>query len=82
MKFLTTLVFMPPTWNDGMLEFWNKSQKRIASVFEATFLSSNGKLTNILQAKTYKAIASCQTLSFLNPRLMFFRSMIGLSHES
>ena len=28
-------------------------------LFEATFLGSNGKLTNILQAKTYKAIASC-----------------------
>jgi hypothetical protein len=24
--------------------------------------------------ETYKEIASCQTLSFLNPRLMFFRS--------
>jgi hypothetical protein len=26
MKFLTTVVFMPPTWNNGMLEFWNNGQ--------------------------------------------------------
>jgi len=51
-------------------------------VFEAAFFGWNGKLTDILQAKTYKAISSCQTLSFLNPRLLFFQSLIGLSHES
>jgi len=65
-----------------MMEFWNNGQKHISSVFEAAFFGWNGKLTDILQAKTYKAISSCQTLSFLNPRLLFFQSLIGLSHES
>ena len=44
---------MPPTWNKGLLEKWNNGQKRITAVlFEATFFRSNGKLVNILQAKT------------------------------
>jgi hypothetical protein len=47
---------MPPTWNDGMLELWNNGQKRLTSVFGSRLLglifSSNGKLANILQAKT------------------------------
>jgi len=30
--------FMPPTWNDGMLESWNNGQKRITSVFGSRLL--------------------------------------------
>ena len=30
--------FVPPTWNDGMLESWNNGQKRITSVFGSRFL--------------------------------------------
>ena len=45
--------------------------------FEAVFLSSKGKDPKILQTVIYNVTESCQTRSFLNPRLMFFLSTNG-----
>ena len=42
---------------------------------------SHRLLFALLACNWYSKTASCQTRSFLNPLLMFFRSMVCLSHE-
>ncbi len=43
--------------------------------FQAVFLRPNGNFKKILQARSYNETASCHTRSFLNPLLMFRRSL-------
>src|ERR1017187_4453925 len=46
---------------------------------EATRRNSNWNLRNILQVNTYNSVASCQTMSFWYPRLIFLRWIILVS---
>ena len=73
--------FMPPTWNDGMLESWNNGQKRITSVFGSRLFRSMVCLPacHAVDVKVIPRTSKENNNAQINDKVS--RAMTGRSHE-